>query len=536
MKKKLNILFVLISLSLLSIIIFQIYWTFNAYKVNKEKFDNNIDAALQKAMADCKKDYFDSIRVVLVRRLSDPAIKIRIDTLHEADTVHKQLSIYIQSKHSDLGEPFHIISTRLDYYRSLINHKATLPEVLTEASFYTPELMNDWMLLLGMDDITDHQGEMLAYLKAHSNIPSDSIMAHKNLTPYGIYALPKNYRQSDSIKLHNYFEQELDKMHMHSSFDLQFALHPTSPQKFTISYSETNEYSYKYHGFVFLHIRGDEFFVRATFGKVQYAVLKSMLAPLLLSIFLMLFTIYSFNYIIRLVIHQNRLAELKDDFINNMTHELKTPIATITVAIEGLQKFNALNDVEKTQRYLQTSRAELSKLNNLVSKVLNIAAFENKDVDLVKEMINVDELINDMITSEQLKADKKVKFTYVNKDNIKVIYADKLHFGNVLNNIIDNAIKYTNEPVDIIITCFKQNNNAVFSVKDNGMGIPAGHISQIFDKFHRVPAGNVHNVKGTGLGLSYSKYIIEAHGGTIAVKSEINAGSEFIVSIPLSNG
>jgi len=265
-------------------------------------------------------------------------------------------------------------------------------------------------------------------------------------------------------------------------------------------------------------------------------VLKNMLAPLLLSLLLILFTIYCFNYIIRLVIHQKRLSELKDDFINNMTHELKTPIATIAVAIEGLQKFNALNDVDKTRRYFQISKTELSKLNNLVSRVLDIAAFENKDIDLVKELINVDELINGIITTEQLKAYKEVNFTYSNKDKITTIYADKLHFGNVLNNIIDNAIKYSNEPVDIIISCFKQNKNVFFSVKDNGIGIPADHVAQIFDKFHRVPTGNVHNVKGTGLGLSYSKYIIEAHGGAISVKSEINAGSEFIVSIPLSNG
>jgi len=536
MKKKLNILFVLISLSLSGIIIFQIYWTVDAYNVNKEKFDNNIDLAMQKAMDDCKKDYFDSIRVVLVRRLSDTAIKIRIDTLHEADTIHKQLSIFVKSKYSGITGPFHITSNQLDYYGSLIKHKATLPEVLTEASFYIPALMNNWQLLLGMDDIESHKGEMSAYLKTHNNIPADSIIAHNILTLYGIYALPKNYRKADSIKLHNHLKQELDKIHINTNFDLNFSARHTSPQKFNKNYSETNEYSYKYHGFVFIHMRGDEFFARAIFSNVQYSVLKNMLTPLLLSLLLILFTIYCFNYIIQLVIHQKRLSELKDDFINNMTHELKTPIATIAVAIEGLQKFNALNDIDKTQRYFQISKAELSKLNNLVSRVLDIAAFENKDIDLIKELINVDELINGIIATEQLKAYKKINFTHRNNDKIDAIYADKLHFGNVLNNIIDNAIKYSNEPVDIIINCFKQNKNVVFSVKDNGIGIPADHINQIFDKFHRVPTGNVHNVKGTGLGLSYSKYIIEAHGGTISVKSEINAGSEFIVSIPLSNG
>jgi len=216
MKKKLNILFVLISLSLSGIIIFQIYWTVDAYNVNKEKFDNNIDMAMQKAMDDCKKDYFDSIRVVLVRRLSDTAIKIRIDTLHETDTIHKQLSIYVKSKYSGITGPFHITSNQLNYYGSLIKHKPTLPEILTEASFYIPALMNNWELLLGMDDIENHKGEMYAYLKTHNNVPADSIIAHNILTLYGIYALPKNYRKADSIKLHNHLKQELNKIHINT--------------------------------------------------------------------------------------------------------------------------------------------------------------------------------------------------------------------------------------------------------------------------------------------------------------------------------
>ncbi|MBS1528944.1 MAG: HAMP domain-containing histidine kinase [Bacteroidetes bacterium] len=223
---------------------------------------------------------------------------------------------------------------------------------------------------------------------------------------------------------------------------------------------------------------------------------------------------------------------MKDDFINNMTHELKTPIATFTVAIEGLQKFNALNNPEKTQRYLQTSRSELARLNDLVTKVLNISAFENDKIDLVKEQINVDDLVKDVIASEQLKTEKQVNVNYQNS-GLPTIIVDRLHFRNVLVNMVDNAIKYSGEHPQIAITCLKAGNQAVVSVKDNGPGISKSHQNLIFDKFHRIPTGNVHNVKGTGLGLSYVKYIVEAHGGTITVKSEINAGSEFIISIPL---
>ena len=219
-----------------------------------------------------------------------------------------------------------------------------------------------------------------------------------------------------------------------------------------------------------------------------------------------------------------------------MTHELKTPIATITVAIEGMQKFNVLQDVEKTQRYLQTSRNELLRLNDLVTKVLDIASFENKTIELVKDTIDINVLIENIIASEKTKTTRLINITYKKANDLNYINADTIHFRNVLANLIDNAVKYSNEPVEIVITVKKSANNITVSVKDNGIGIPSTHLNQVFDKFHRVPTGNVHNVKGTGLGLSYVKYIVEAHGGTIAVKSEVNKGSEFVVTLPIDNG
>ena len=167
--------------------------------------------------------------------------------------------------------------------------------------------------------------------------------------------------------------------------------------------------------------------------------------------------------------------------------------------------------------------------------MLDIATFENKQIELVKEAVNMNELIEEVITSEKSKTTKVVDIEFINNDNIK-LYIDKLHFRNVLVNLVDNAIKYADQPVKIIVSILKSGSNAVISVKDNGIGIPAAHIAQVFDKFHRVPTGNIHSVKGTGLGLSYVKYIVEAHGGWVSVKSEINKGSEFIVSVPLSHG
>jgi len=636
MKRKLNIVFILMAVSLLGIIIFQTYWTFNAYRVNKEKFDTNINSAMRKAMDSCKKDYFDSIRRVLIKRLSPPNIYIKIDTVvpQYPDTSHSQLKISFIRRGAVLcpEDPYLTDISTLNFYRKKINHKATVPELLTETSFYVPRLIQQIISILGIGSTfsppKDHRnnlpdsvihkpnlfpgqpininGELVTfrgnpviytgppiyfngqpisgkYTTYQTNPGFDSTRYHlghfggkkadssnkkeqtkadyQQKTPVktrksksapqvekeyskgykyaeknSIFAYPPNFRKADSLKLYKYFHNELEEMGIYSPFQLALSLEDTLSNKLNLHYSETETVDYKYHGFKLFGNRLPELFIKAKFFNPQYIILKNMVFTLVLSLFLVLFTIFCFNYIFRTFIEQKKLAELKDDFINNMTHELKTPIATITVAIEGLQKFNALNDAEKTQRYLQTSRNELTRLNDLVTKVLDIATFENKEIALVKEQLNVSELVNEVISTEKSTTTKTVDISFINKDDIELIYADKIHFRNVMVNLIDNAIKYADNPVKIDITTYKNGQNVAFSVKDNGIGIPAAHINQVFDKFHRVPTGNVHSVKGTGLGLSYVKYIVEAHGGTIAVKSEINKGSEFIVSIPLGNG
>jgi signal transduction histidine kinase len=365
---------------------------------------------------------------------------------------------------------------------------------------------------------------------------ADFMHRMEELNKNTVYAHPANYRESDSLKLWRYLKNELSKLDIHSPFQLVVLPSSTPGTKFNLHYAETDEVDYKYYGFKLFGIGPPDFFMRAKFLNPQYGILRSMMLTILLSLFLIVFIIFCFNYIIRTFIEQKKLADLKDDFINNMTHELKTPIATITVAIEGMQKFNVLQDVEKTQRYLQTSRNELSRLNDLVTKVLDIASFENKTIELVKDTIDINVLIENIIASEKTKTTRLINITYKKANDLNYINADTIHFRNVLANLIDNAVKYSNEPVEIVITVKKSANNITVSVKDNGIGIPSTHLNQVFDKFHRVPTGNVHNVKGTGLGLSYVKYIVEAHGGTIAVKSEVNKGSEFVVTLPIDNG
>ncbi|QJD96442.1 HAMP domain-containing histidine kinase [Mucilaginibacter robiniae] len=529
MKQKLAIVMALIAVAITGTIIFQLYWTFNAYRFNKAKFDYNIDTAMLRAMNDCKKDYFDSIRHVMVKRLSPPEMQIQMDTISEADSLNEPIKVSFNNQSMFRFEPYQFKRSVIDYYRRKIGHPATNAELFTEMSFYQPNLLHGLTMLLGTYDLT-HGNGLLLNTKRASNSSCFKLSSHLR---NGIYALPPRTKAADSLKLTHYFEKELNKLKIYESFQLIITDKLDVPILATDRYSETLQYPYKYHGFVFLDIVGPVYYMKAVFNYPQYGILKSMWLSLLCSGLLLLFTLFCFFYIIRTIRQQKKISELKDDFINNITHELKTPLATMTVAIEGLQNFNALKDPDKTQRYLQTSRDQINHLNKLVDKVLNAATYEKQGVKLHKEDINVDTLIQEVIASEEVRSGKKVHFEYLNQ-GIEIIKADKVHFRNVLANLVDNAIKYATEPVWVTITCRIEKSNAVISIKDDGIGIPEKYLHQIFDKFYRVPTGNLHQVKGTGLGLSYVKTVAEAHGGNVTVKSLDGVGSEFIVSIPLA--
>jgi signal transduction histidine kinase len=537
------IAFVLIALSLLGIIVMQGYWTRNAYRQNKIRFDRDIDTAMSRALANCKKDYLEHIRVVLIRRLTSPDIKITVDSIpaFRGSGDWSMQTRFILSARNDFFIPESSIilnKESVEYYRKKVWYvaKRDIPAWITEVALYQPDVMKILIGFLSSVDVKTESNGLLAYVEAHPNTPVDSLLKNfPGKVKDGIYRLPKNYRRADSLAVREYFENELRRLNIETGFKLLIASHHIKSKPSGIRYSETDEFTYKYHGFAYIRDPNNSMlYMRAVFNRPQYTIMRGMVFNLFMSALLILFTTACFIYILRTILRQKKLAELKDDFINNMTHELKTPLATITVAIEGLQKFNALNDTEKTQRYLETSRSELNKLNDLVTKVLNIASFENNEDSLNPEEINIDELVNEVVASEKMKATKPVNISYVNPDKVETINADRLHLRNVLLNLVDNAVKYSGEKVDIAIAVYKEDGLLCFAVRDNGIGISQDNLKAVFDKFYRVPTGNLHNVKGTGLGLSYARSIIEAHGGSMTAKSELNKGSEFIFTLPLS--
>jgi len=273
--------------------------------------------------------------------------------------------------------------------------------------------------------------------------------------------------------------------------------------------------------------------VRLGFPKQRQAILSQMAGILGASFLLVVIVVLCFIYMLRTILKQKKLSEIKNDFINNMTHELKTPIATVSAAVESMQSFNVLDDKSKTDRYLDISSNELKRLSGLVEKVLNISAYEQKTLKLNPEKIDFNELIQNIITSQSIKnSNKKVKIKYKPETDNQFITSDRIHLTSIMNNFIDNAIKYSNNEVNIHVSFEHQNNHNIIRVKDNGLGISKHNQGKIFEKFYRVPTGNIHKVKGFGLGLHYVKNIIEEQQGTVHIKSILGKGSEFIITLP----
>jgi len=250
----------------------------------------------------------------------------------------------------------------------------------------------------------------------------------------------------------------------------------------------------------------------------------------LLSVLAIAFFLYS----MWVILEQKRLSELQKDFINNMTHEFKTPISSIKIASDFLANDQYVKSNPRLTKYTQIIRDQNLRLNDQVEKVLNVARLEKDSIELKKEIFEINQTLSDIINNESLKL-KLGNITFTPLESMVYINADKLHFVNVVANMIDNAIKYSNDVPIVEIKLHDVGIDVTLHICDQGIGIDKENQRKLFDKFYRVSTGDVHNVKGFGLGLFYVKNICSAHGWPIQVKSEPGEGSEFIITIPKFN-
>jgi two-component system phosphate regulon sensor histidine kinase PhoR len=276
------------------------------------------------------------------------------------------------------------------------------------------------------------------------------------------------------------------------------------------------------------NILDDDFYLHLYFPKKGYFLIREMWGQFSISLTLIMLIVTALIFMFKTILAQEKISEIKNDFISNMTHEFKTPIATISLACEALGDQDMVSEHAEITPYVKMIREENKRLGTLVERILQSAVIDRGELRLQKEKI----LLNDLLKEVAQKAAFRVQ-TLNGKLKLHVpnepieLYTDKLHLTNVISNLVDNAIKYCEKAPTIEISLRKENKRLCLSVKDNGIGIKKEHLAKIFDKLYRVPTGNVHNVKGFGLGLSYVKAISDKEGWKIHVKSKLGEGSIF---------
>ena len=267
-------------------------------------------------------------------------------------------------------------------------------------------------------------------------------------------------------------------------------------------------------------------------GSYIYSSVRFMIPSVAFTMVLLI----TFIFTIVVIFRQKRYTEIKNDFINNMTHELKTPIASISLAAQMMNDESVTKSPVMTKHLGKVINDESKRLRFLVEKVLQMSMFDRKKAVFKKKRLDLNEMVENIANSFTLRVEHTGGKIYTEIEAIEsALYVDEVHFQNVINNLLDNAVKYRkpDQPINIYLRTWNDDNHLYLSVRDTGLGIKKENLKKVFDKFYRVHTGNVHDVKGFGLGLAYVKKIIMLHNGDITIDSELGKGTKFTIKLPV---
>jgi len=330
-------------------------------------------------------------------------------------------------------------------------------------------------------------------------------------------------------------DDELNKKSISAKF--HFGVFSTERERIVLSSRNVNplvllEKAYAFELFPD-EMRMEPDYLMLYFPNERGFLMKQMAWLLIISISLMLIIIFSFTYTILTIYRQKRISQMKNDFINNMTHEFKTPISTISLACQALKDHDVTKTTEVYDAYIGVIGEENTRLGAMAEKILQSAVLEKKQLELNKEWFDIHEVINDVVSKIGIQVQiKDGSITADFRAEPSEINADRVHFTNLINNLLDNANKYTPQKPRIKVSTRNVTTGVMISIEDNGIGISKKNQKRIFDTLYRVPMGDLHDFKGFGLGLSYVKVILEYHRGSISLESELKKGTKFDVFLP----
>ena len=507
--KKYRWIFYFISATIATTIAVQFYWNYKNYEDNKQRVTNEIQLSLDTAI----EEYFSGIAKEEITTI------INYNSNETASRNVKYDSILSESKH-------------FQKFKAIIKSDSVKNEPkfeITNISFTTDDetdfkktdsILKDFAAEMSKKNKTVIETSKKLSHNKHSGIQffsgkksADSIRLFKSLKPIFLSVTSNiiEYKQLDSL-----IENQLAKRKIPLSFVFKHYKNDTlfhASNNTIFNKKLVNNISSKST----FAKRNEEF--KLQFSNPTFEALKRSFGGIFLSFLLSILIISCLFYLLKIINQQKELATIKNDLISNITHEFKTPIATVSTAIEAIQNFNVLDDKEKTDKYISMSSIQLKKLNQMVEKLLETATLDSEQLMLKKETVDVVEIINRLVNKHKIiSKNKELNFT----TNTKPVYVnvDVFHFENVISNLIDNAIKYGGENIEINVNSILD--TLEISIADNGKGIEKIQQDKVFDKFYRVPKGNTHNVKGFGIGLYYCKKIIEKHNGSISLSSDKN--------------
>ena len=510
----------LMSISLVGIIAVQLYWINNAIESKNEQFKNDVQKSLGRVtqlINDKEEALFDKKMEGLLENvgLANEA-KIRNYLFQEIDTTTKQR---VTLGTTYLEENFKLPTDFLD------NDSIIVKRVTGKQDFFHSRLIK------GVDNAFSSTDEKrYSTTKRFKDIEkmyySSDFEYYKNTKPI--------HQRISNTDLSNTIKTELEKRNIDLDFKYGVYSKDGLATKLKSGYYTINkEESFPYP--LFFNSEGEvEYDLYLTFPSKNEHILAGISNILLLSLFFILIIIIAFSSSLYQLIRQKKISEIKTDFINNMTHEFKTPIATINLALDSIKNPKIINDNEKVLRYVKMIRDENKRMHSQVENVLRISRLEKNQIDISKETIDMHDTIEDAITHVSLLIQDRQGTLNTHFEAITTeVPGNEFHLTNVIVNMLENALKYSEGAPKIDVYTESTNKFFVLKIKDEGIGMSKVVQKQVFEKFYREQKGNIHDVKGHGLGLAYVKEIIEKHHGTVFVESEKGQGSIFTVKLPL---
>lgn len=510
--------------ALLGLIGFQWYWIDSVVRANEERFERNVKEAL--------------------RRVSEKLEKQEaLYALHQRMTFSS--SVFGQNQVTQFFSPkFYKESETPTIYQDTINEgqvgfnihfdfqtgtnglpevevRAQLPQAMELRKLREPNQQELQALQEKLNKVT-RKSEMVVQVLENVLVPERSILSRFH---------PK---QLDSL-----LESEFEARGIDIGFDYavvspvrnKFVLLSDHESKDALKKSELKANLFPND------LIGEQNWLVVNFPEKQQFLLRKIWLMMASSGLLVLVIVSSFGYSIHTILRQKKLSEMKNDFINNMTHELKTPIATISLACEALSDTEIAQAEGLKDRYLKVIGEENNRLGEQVERVLQMAAMDKNDIELKLEVLDMSEMVKTAIDKTLIRVESRggsIKF--IDNATNTAIYGDRTHIINILVNLLDNADKYSPEPPSISVRIYNQDKHILIAVQDRGIGINKEAINHVFQKFYRVPTGNIHDVKGFGLGLAYVKNMVELHDGAVSVESEPGKGSKFTILLPVYHG